>query len=112
MQNSGVAMTKEAYFEMCETLGEEPIEENIPVEIEDFPYEVQEAFSIYSLLQDNWDGFSGSYQGKSFAGISELLDIFEVETEYRKFFIQLLYKIDSIRVKETNAKLTQKKPAA
>ena len=30
-------MTKEAYFEMCEMLGSEPLESEIPLELDDFP---------------------------------------------------------------------------
>ena len=44
-----------------------------------YPYEVQMAFFIYALLQDTWDGMSGYYMGKSWSGIGELLDIYEIE---------------------------------
>ena len=44
-----------------------------------YPYEVQLAFFIYNLLQDTWDGMSGSYFGKNLSGLGELLDIYEVE---------------------------------
>ena len=30
-------MTKEQYFEMCEALGNEPAESEIPIEFDDFP---------------------------------------------------------------------------
>ena len=35
MQNSSVAMTKEAYFEMCAALGNEPAEDEIPNRVAD-----------------------------------------------------------------------------
>jgi hypothetical protein len=57
-------MTKERYLMMKEQLGEEPVEEEIPAGFEDFPYEVQEAINIFSILPDVWEGFSGTYMGK------------------------------------------------
>ena len=44
-------MTKAQYFEMCEMLGNELVEADIPVELEDMYDEVQEAFSVYGMLQ-------------------------------------------------------------
>ena len=49
-------MTKEQYFEMCDMLGTEPDESEMPIEQEDFPYELQQAFQIYYLLRDVWEG--------------------------------------------------------
>jgi hypothetical protein len=57
-------MDKQAYFEMCEMLGSEPLEDEIPIEIDDFPGLVQEALHLYSYLSDIWEGMSGTYMGK------------------------------------------------
>lgn len=57
-------MDKQAYFEMCEMLGSEPIDDEIPVEADDFPELVQKALHIYSYLPDIWEGMSGTYMGK------------------------------------------------
>ena len=43
-------MTKEQYFEMCEMLGSQPVDSEIPVELDDFPVEVQQAFLVYKQL--------------------------------------------------------------
>jgi len=102
-------MDKWQYFEMCEQLGTEPNPEDIPVDFEDFMWEVQEAFQIYNLLKDEWDGFNGIYLGKSLIGITEIFDISGVEPENRYTIILLIKLIDKIRVQETNRK--QEKPA-
>lgn len=103
-------MTKANYFDMCEQLGEEPVEANIPVEFDDFIWEVQQAFQIYNLLKDDWDGFNGIYLGKNLVGITEILDISMISTEDRYTIVLLIKMIDRIRAQELNNK--QEKPAA
>lgn len=51
----------------------------MPLDTSDFPYEVQVAFFVYSLLADRWDGASGSFMGKDWTNIQSILDIYEVE---------------------------------
>ena len=43
-------MTKQQYFDMCNQLGTEPLEHEIPVELDDLPLEVQQALLVYRLL--------------------------------------------------------------
>lgn len=90
-------MTKDAYFEMCEMMGSEPVEEEIPVEFGDFPLTVQQAFSIYGKLRDEWDTMNGVYLGKSYAGILDILILLEVPVEDRRTIFDLLGIIDGHR---------------
>lgn len=110
MQNSSVSMTKEAYFEMCEALGNQPVEADIPVEFEDFPLEVQQAMIAYRMLRDEWDSMSGIYLGKSLIGITEVMDATEIDLEDRKFITMLVRTIDSVRIQEINNKQKTEKP--
>ena len=96
-QNSSVGMTKEAYFEMCEALGSEVVEEEIPVELEDFPDDVQSSMRLYSILRDDWDTMNGNYLGKSLVGLKDILDIYEVPFENRKLLLEWIHIIDSTR---------------
>ena len=100
MQNSGVGMTKEQYFEMCETLGSEPIESEIPVEFEDFPPEVQLGLSIYKQMRDEWEYMGGNYLGKNLNGIFELFEVYGVEAQDKRYYLELIHNIDSIRITE------------
>lgn len=100
MQNNAVNMTKQQYFEMCEMMGTEPIDSQIPIEFEDFPVEIQQAFNVYRMLRDDWDYMGGNYIGKSFIGITEIMDALEVELVDRKYCITLIRIIDDIRQKE------------
>jgi hypothetical protein len=104
-------MTKEAYFEMCEMLGNEPVEEEIPVEFDDFHYEVQQAFMVYRMLRDEWEGMNGIYLGKSLTGIQEILSVCEIDPQDYKIILTLVQTIDSIRQDQINTKHQSKKPA-
>ena len=92
-------MTKDRYFDMCESLGSEPLDSEIPIEYDDFPLEVQEAIRIYNNLQDNWDYMGGNYIGKNLNGFKDILSIFEVDPEDHRAVYELIMRIDRIRSK-------------
>jgi hypothetical protein len=96
-------MTKEAYFEMCEALGTEPIESEIPVEISDFPVEIQEIFTIYYKLKDDWDTMNGIYLGKTYNGLVDILNIYEINKVDQKYFLEWVAVIDAVRSKVLSA---------
>lgn len=95
---------------MCEMLGEPVVESNIPVEFDDFPLEVQQAFGVYRMLRDEWDTMNGNYLGKSLIGIKDVLEATEIDLQDQKFIVVLVRLIDDIRSNEIN-KLKQKEPA-
>ena len=92
-------MTKESYFEMCEMLGSEPLEEEIPVEFNDLILDVQQAFGIYQKLKEEWDTMNGNYMGKNFAGILDILTILDVPREDHRTMFDLINIIDEHRSK-------------
>jgi hypothetical protein len=102
-QNAQVSMTKEAYFEMCEALGTEPVDSEIPVELSDFPVEVQEIFSIYYKLKDDWDTMNGIYLGKTYTGLVDILNIYEIDKTDQKYFLEWFAVIDAARSKVLSA---------
>jgi hypothetical protein len=103
-------MTKQSYFEMCDMMGTEPVESEIPVELDDFPLEVQQAFHVYRMLRDEWDTMNGNYLGKSLIGIKDLLEATEIELQDQKLIVMLVRLIDQVRSDEIN-KLKSQKPA-
>lgn len=109
-QNSQVSMTKEAYYEMCDALGSEPIESEIPVELSDFPSELQEVFAIYYKLRDDWDTMNGIYLGKSYVGLIDTLEVYEVEKIDRKYFLEWIAVIDAARSNVLSAIRESKQP--
>lgn len=95
-------MTKEQYFEMCAMVGNEPKEEEIPIEFEDLNEDIQYTISVYNMLQDNWDTMNGVYLGKSMAGISDIFNIMGIEDAKSCFFI--IGVIDKVRSEIINTK--------
>ena len=90
-------MTKDMYYEMCEMMGSDPIDSEIPIEFDDLNLDVQEAFGLYQMLQDQWDGMSGTYTGKNYSGLIDILTLYEVEDQKTSF--ALIRKIDEYRSK-------------
>lgn len=90
-------MSRYQYFELCETLGSEPIEEEIPLELEDLPELVQTAFSLYETLQDEWEYMGGNYVGKRLSNILMLFDLYEIPKEEHLLVYKIISIVDSIR---------------
>jgi hypothetical protein len=82
----------------------------MPPALDLYPYEVQLAFFIYSLLQDTWDGMSGMYMGKNMAGLGELLDIYEIED--KKTVVFFMKHIDQQRGDAINEEVQRKQKQA
>ena len=104
-------MTKETYFEMCEMLGEEPIEAEIPVDPNDFPPLVQQCLTIYSLLEDRWDSVGGGYLGKNYSIIFNFFELYEVDSIESLLMLEFIQHIDAIRSKIVAEKIKAKSPA-
>jgi hypothetical protein len=101
-------MTKQQYFEMCEQLGSEPLEEEIPVDYDDLPLEVQEVLQIYNNLSDSWDYMGGNYIGKNLQNIRDIFDMYDVERQDHRTFYEFICSIDRIRAKQIQDKKPKK----
>jgi len=103
-------MTTEKYFMMCEQLGKEPLEEEVPATFEDFPYVVQTAMNIHAVLPDKWEGFSGTYMGKEYVLLPYLADVvYKVDNKAQ--LVQFVTLIDRIitEYRAAEQKIRQKK---
>lgn len=107
MQNSAAKMTPELYFEMCEALGSQPIDSEIPVELGDLPAEIQDIFELYRQLEDKYSDFSGQYLGKSYIGFAPLHEIFCPDLD-KIFCLRILRYIDSLKIENMSAMAAQK----
>lgn len=103
-------MTKASYFEMCEMLGSEPIEDEIPLEFGDFPILVQQVMNVYNYLPDKWDPMGGNYLGKDLAIVFKLFEVFLIDSIESALSLELIAYIDNSRRKILNKK-EPKKPA-
>jgi hypothetical protein len=103
-------MTREAYLEMCETLGTEPNPDEIPTEFSDFPELVQQVITIYYLLTDRWEGMSGTYLGKDLTIVFNLFEMYHLDKQEQLLALQLIQLLDKIRSQLIDAKQAQKTP--
>lgn len=105
-------MTKERYFEMCEALGSEPLEEQIPIEFEDLPNDVQYLLQLYNLLQDSWDYMGGNYIGKTMSEFWKFMQLDNIPVEDQKYYYEIIVHIDSIRAENIRqVQKSKEKPA-
>ena len=106
-------MTKDMYFDMCDQLGTEPIEEEIPLDYTDFPELVQTCLLIYSKLQDNWDSMGGAYLGKDYYTVFNLFNVYDiVQKEEQQIALDFLQIMDNTRSKIVSDKLSAERNAA
>jgi hypothetical protein len=91
---------------LCEQLGQEPDPTKMPLELSEFPEEVQVAFFMFSLLPDYWEGMSGTYMGKHWNGIDYFFKLYEIENPKVVLFIMKMY--ESLLV-ETKAQKAERK---
>jgi len=64
----------------------------MPLELSDFPEEIQVAFFMFSLLPDHWEGMSGTYMGKYWDGINYLFKLYEVENPKIVLYFMKIYE--------------------
>lgn len=102
-------MTKEAYFEACDMLGEEPDPEQIPVEFDELPTQVQRALEIYGYLADRWEGMSATYMGKDYSIVFELFSVYEItDKPEQQLMLRLMAIVDGLRSNLIQTKQKQK----
>jgi len=94
---------------MCEELGSEPIEEEIPIEYEDLTVQSQVLIDIYHMLPDKY-GAAG-YEGKDLTLVVDLFEIYGIYKEDIPLFLPMLSKIISKFTELENKKLIAKKGA-
>ena len=94
---------------MCDMLGSEPLEEEIPVELADLPLEVQEAYRVYVLLNDNWDSFGGNYLGKNMSGLLDIMNILQIEDKIT--ILNIIQILDRNRMNQVQAQIKAQKSA-
>ena len=79
---------------MCEQMGWEPKEEELPQDGTNLSLECQQALTILNALPDNWEGMNGTWLGKDYSGLRAVMDIYEVES--RREVFELLKEAESI----------------
>lgn len=93
---------------MCEALGSEPDEDEIPVEFEDLLYESQQAILLYNYLIDVWvGGMQSFYVGKNLSNIEYIFDIHDIQKGSRLYILEFIILIDKENANTINGKLSR-----
>ena len=93
---------------MCEMLGAEPDEEEMPCERSDLTYETQVVFDLYDILPSKWEGFSGHYLGKDLLLLPTLFKEFKTEKHIRKYAWKIIPFIDVLVAEDVAKKIKSK----
>jgi hypothetical protein len=101
-KNLDSGFTRDKYLELCEQMGNEPIEEEIPPDWEDFPDVVIYAINTFNMLGDRVFPEIG-YVGKDYTTLPEYLDLYEIQD--KEYFLQLLSWLDSRAIKQSSDEL-------
>lgn len=89
-------MDRDKYFMMCEELGQEPVESEIPPAYEDFPTEVHTAYKMFNDLPDNYTGGQMSiFSGKDYTALPVLFELYSVSSEDRLGIFRIINYLDS-----------------
>ena len=99
-------MTRERYFKMCEQLGQEPKEEEIPLDASDFPDIVIFALETFGSLGDRIYPEVG-YVGKDFTNLPLYLKLYDIDNV--DLFLEILVFLDSRAVKHSQEVLTRER---
>ena len=99
-------MTRERYFKMCEQLGQEPDESEIPPDFEDFPDLAIHAMNTFGNLGDRVYPDIG-YMGKDFTTLPHYLDMYEVKDT--ELFLEILTYLESRAIKTSQEQLKRER---
>ena len=102
LNNTDTGMTRERYLEMCEQMGNEPIQEEIPPDIEDFPSIVNEAVNTFNMLGDRIYPEIG-YVGKDYTNLNHYIDLYGIED--KEYFLHLLSWLDARAIKKSSEEM-------
>ena len=85
-------MTKDRYLEMMAQLEQEPKEDEIPPDADDFPDIVVDAINTFNSLGDRIYGDVG-YVGKDYTNLPYYIKIYRIEDE--DLFLSILLRLDA-----------------
>ena len=95
-------MTRDRYLDMMEQLGKEPLESEIPPDLNDLPESIINALSTFNMLGDRVFPEIG-YVGKDYTNLPVFMEIYDVED--REFFLEILSWLDSRAIKKSSEQM-------
>ena len=78
-------MSIDQYLEMCEQMGWEPKDEEMPKDPSYLSYHVQCALILLNALPDMYAGMTGTWIGKDYAGLLDIMSIYQMDNQKNVF---------------------------
>ena len=78
-------MSIDQYLEMCEQMGWEPKDEEMPKDPSYLSYNVQCALILFNALPDMYAGMTGTWIGKDYAGLLDIMSIYQMDNQKNVF---------------------------
>ena len=101
-KNLDTGMTRNKYLDMCEQLEQEPKDNEIPPDWEDFPEIVRDAINTFNQLGDRVFPEIG-YVGKDYANVQYYIEVYHIDDI--EFFLEILSWLDSRAIKKSSEDL-------
>ena len=101
-KNLDTGMTRNKYLDMCEQLEQEPKDNEIPPDWEDFPEIVRDAINTFNQLGDRVFPEIG-YVGKDYANVQYYIEVYDIDDI--EFFLEILSWLDSRAIKKSSEEL-------
>lgn len=99
----------ETYLKICEQLGQEPDPARIPPDLDDFPFDVQNAIIVFNKLGDRVMADIG-YIGKDYTAIDLHMKVMGVQNE--NIFVETLLRLDERLIKKSAQEMKQARDKA
>ena len=74
-------MDTEQYLQMCAQMGWEPKEQEMPKDPTHLSYNIQGALVLFNALPDIWEGMSGTWMGKDYSGLMDIMNIYNLDNK-------------------------------
>ena len=101
-KNLDTGMTRNKYLDMCEQLGKEPSDKEIPPDWDDFPELVRDAINTFNQLGDRVFPEIG-YVGKDYQNLKYFIEFYRVDDV--EFYLEVLSWLDSRAIKKSSQDL-------
>jgi len=75
----------------------------MPLDPSEFPVEVQVAFFVFELLEDRWEGMSGSYMGKDWGSVEYLFKLYSIQDQKTVYYLMKLWEGVLVEYRATKA---------
>lgn len=99
-------MTQDRYLTMCEQLGKDPIEDEMPPAWEDFPQTVIDAVETFGALGDRVYPDIG-FMGKDYTNLPLYMQLYEVEDT--ELFLEILTTLESRAITQSQESLKRER---